>query len=103
MTLSSMESTQTVNPAIMKLQVQFELCFESRFPRTNFNRVEALTFASHAIGRLLLLENCHCDISLFSTQMLECLSQSWEMRWRISQRTAVAGPFIPSDTQVKAT
>ncbi|KAG0604904.1 hypothetical protein M758_9G018000 [Ceratodon purpureus] len=54
MTLISMESTRTVNPAIMKLQ------------------------------------------------MLECLSQSWEMRWRLSQRTVVAGPLIPSDNQVYA-
>lgn len=61
MTLSSMESTQTVNPSIMKLQ------------------------------------------------MLESLSQSWEMRWRLSQssgtcfsRTVVAGPLVPSDIQVSA-
>jgi hypothetical protein len=65
---SSRESTQNVNPAIMKLQ------------------------------------------------MLDSLSQAWEMRWRLSNplnvasvpnmpqqvsRTVLAGPLIPSDAQVQ--
>lgn len=89
-----MESSQNVNPNIVRLKVRADDLLQLQ-------------------PCLLVTATSGTPLTDASLQVLDCLSRAWEMRWRralpsqdvhgagrLSLEQAVAGPFVPSDDEV---